>query len=90
MNRTELLKKVKEVTGLSDAKMKKIEKILDEHALVGHDNKEKFINAVKKELGMAQKDANELYNQIAGIVGGGAFDKIKGAFADFVDMFKKK
>ncbi len=89
MNRTEFLAKVQKVTGLSDEKMKKLGKILDEHIPVGKTNKEKIIFSLKKELGMSEKDADKLYNDIAGIFTQETAGKIKGAFEQFGEMFTK-
>jgi hypothetical protein len=88
MNRTEFLAKIQKVTKLSDEKMKKLEKILDEHTPVGNSNKEKIIFSLKKELGMSEKDADKLYNDIAKIFTEETADKVKGALSEFVNMFK--
>ena len=83
MNRREFLAKLQKNTGLSDEKIKKLDKILDEHTPVGNNNKEKIIFSLKKELGMNEKDADNLYNEIAKIVSGEAFDKVADALKDF-------
>ena len=88
MNRTEFLAKIQKVTKLSDEKIKKLEKILDEHTPVGNSNKEKIIFSLKKELGMSEKDADKLYNDIAKIFTEETADKVKGALSEFVNMFK--
>ena len=88
MNRAEFLEKIQKTTGLTDEKIDKLNKILEDHIPVGKTNKEKIIFSLKKELGMSEKDADKLYNDIAKIFTEETADKVKGALSEFVDMFK--
>jgi len=82
------LEKIQKTTGLTDEKIDKLNKILEDHIPVGKTNKEKIIFSLKKELGMSEKDADKLYNDIAKIFTEETADKVKGALSEFVDMFK--
>ena len=89
MNRTEFLAKIQKVTGLSDEKIQKLDKILQEHTPVGQNSKEKIIFSLKKELGMSEEAAEKLYNDIAQIFSEETANKVKGALEEFGKMLTK-
>ena len=87
MNRAEFLVKIQKTTGLTDEKIDKLNKILEDHIPVGKTNKEKIIFSLQKELGMSEKDADKLYNDIAKVFTEETANKVKGAFKEFGQMF---
>ena len=62
MNKKEVIKKLGEVTNLSEEKCIIINDILEEHFIIGKNNKEKIINDIIQKLQLEYKEADELYN----------------------------
>ncbi len=67
--------KLQEVTGRSAEECEKINKILNSHFLIGHNNKDKFIADFMEQLGIDHDEANKLYNQCMESVVKGIFNK---------------
>lgn len=67
--------KLKEVTNLSDEKVTIIDEILNNHFIIGKNNKEKIIADFKEKLNLTDEEADNLYNQCSEIIVKGIFNK---------------
>lgn len=60
--------KLKELTSKSDEEVTIIEEILNEHFIIGRNNKEKIVADFKEKLSLNDEEADTLYNQCAEII----------------------
>ena len=67
--------KLKEVTKRSDEEIVIIEEILNNHFIVGKNNKEKIIADFKEKLNITDEEADNLYNQCSEIIVKGIFKR---------------
>lgn len=67
--------KLKEVTNLSDEKVTIIDEILNNHFIIGKNNKEKIVADFKEKLNLTDEEADNLYNQCSEIIVKGIFKK---------------
>ena len=65
--------KLKKLTNRSDDEINIIDEILNNHFIVGRNNKEKIIADFKEKLNLNNEDANDLYNQCSEIIVKGIF-----------------
>lgn len=67
--------KLKELTNLSDEQVNIIDEILNNHFIIGKNNKEKIITDFKEKLNLTDEEADNLYNQCSEIIVKGIFKK---------------
>ena len=67
--------KLKEVTKRSDEEIAIIDEVLNNHFVVGKNNKEKIIADFKEKLKITDEEADNLYNQCSEIIVKGIFKK---------------
>lgn len=67
--------KLKELTNLSDEQVNIIDEILNNHFIIGKNNKEKIIPDFKEKLNLTDEEADNLYNQCSEIIVKGIFKK---------------
>lgn len=67
--------KLKELTKRSDEEVTVIDEILNNHFIIGKNNKEKIIKDFKEKLNLTDDEADELYNQCSEVIVKGIFNK---------------
>lgn len=67
--------KLKEITNRSDEEITIIDEILNNHFIVGKNNKEKIIADFKERLNITDEEADNLYNQCSELIVKGIFNK---------------
>ena len=80
MNKKEVIKKLGEVTNLSDEKCIIINDILEEHFIIGKNNKEKIISDISEKLETTREESENIYELAMSIIGSGIKDKLKHPF----------
>ena len=83
MKEEQILAAIKEKTGLSEEQVDKVNQVIEEHFIIGKNNREKIIAGIKEKLGFDDAKADEIYNAVMGILGNGIMDKVK-------EFFKKE
>lgn len=83
MNEEQVLEAIKDRTGLSDDQVDMVNQVIEEHFIIGKNNREKIIAGIKEKLGFDDAKADEIYNAVMGILGNGIMDKVK-------EFFKKE
>ena len=71
----EITTKLMEITGRSEEECKKIDEVLNNHFLIGHNQKDKIVKDFCNALGIDEKAADELYNQCMETIVKGIFKK---------------
>lgn len=71
----EITTKLMEVTGRNEEECKKIDEVLNNHFLIGHNQKDKIVNDFCNVLGIENAEADELYNQCMEIIVKGVFKR---------------
>lgn len=71
----EIITKIMEVTGRTEADAMKIDAVLNSHFIVGRKQKDKIMNDFCAELGISVDEADELYNQCMEIIVKGIFKR---------------
>lgn len=69
----DIREKLKEVTKRSDEECNIINDILNNHFIIGHNNKKKIIGDFIEKLNISESDADELYNTCSEIIVKGIF-----------------
>lgn len=67
--------KLKELTNRSDDEVTIIDEILNNHFIVGRNNKEKIVADFKEKLNLTDEEADNLYNQCSEIIVKGIFKR---------------
>ena len=67
--------KLKQLTNRTDEEINIIDEILNNHFVVGKNNKEKIITDLKEKLNLTDEDADNLYNQCCEIIVKGIFKR---------------
>ena len=67
--------KLKELTNKNDEEITIIDEILNNHFIVGKNNKEKIITDFKEKLKITDEEADTLYNQCSEIIVKGIFKR---------------
>ncbi len=80
MNKADVLKKIQEKTGLDQNQCKKINEIIENHFIIGKDNKMKIMKDLEEKLHFDSKKANEIYEMVMQILSSGIKDKLKNPF----------
>lgn len=80
MNKKEVIKKLGEVTNLSEEKCIIINDILEEHFIIGKKNKEKIISDISEKLKTTREESENIYESAMSIIGSGIKDKLKHPF----------
>lgn len=80
MNKKEVIKKLGEVTNLSEEKCVIINDILEEHFIIGKNNKEKIISDISEKLETTREESENIYESAMSIIGSGIKDKLKHPF----------
>lgn len=82
MNKTEFNNALKEKLNVDDAKMAIINNVLDDHFLIGKNNKNKIITDFMDKLNVDETKANEIYNTIISFIGSNIKNKLKHPFGN--------
>ena len=80
MNKGEFIKKLSEKLGYDEEKCTIINSIVEDHFLIGRNNKEKLIADFIEKLGVSSEEADNIYNVVTETVTGSIKDRIKGIF----------
>lgn len=80
MNKKEVIKKLGEVTNLSEEKCIIINDILEKHFIIGKNNKEKIISDISEKLETTREESENIYELAMTIIGSGIKDKLKHPF----------
>ena len=80
MNKKEVIKKLGEVTNLSEEKCIIINDILEEHFIIGKNNKEKIISDISEKLETTREESENIYELAMSIIGSGIKDNLKHPF----------
>lgn len=80
MNKKEVIKKLGEVTNLSEEKCIIINDILEEHFIIGKNNKENIISDISEKLETTKEESENIYELAMSIIGSGIKDKLKHPF----------
>ena len=80
MNKKEVIKKLGEVTNLSEEKCIITNDILEEHFIIGKNNKEKIISDISEKLETTREESENIYELAMSIIGSGIKDKLKHPF----------
>lgn len=80
MNKEKLIKELEKVTGLDSDKCIIINNILENHFIIGKNNKEKIINDIMVQLQTTNEEAETIYESAMSIIGTGIKDKLKHPF----------
>ena len=80
MNKKDVIKKLGEVTNLSEEKCIIINDILEEHFIIGKNNKEKIISDISEKLETTREESENIYELAMSIIGSGIKDKLKHPF----------
>lgn len=80
MNEEKLIKELEKVTGLDSDKCIIINNILENHFIIGKNNKEKIINDIMIQLQTTNEEAETIYESAMSIIGTGIKDKLKHPF----------
>lgn len=67
--------KLKELTKRNDEEVSIIDEILNNHFIIGKNNKEKIIADFKEKLNISDAEADNLYNQCSEIIVKGFFKR---------------
>lgn len=67
--------KLKELTNRSDDEVTIIDEILNNHFIVGRNNKEKIVADFKEKLNLTDEEADNLYNKCSEIIVKGIFKR---------------
>lgn len=67
--------KLKELTNKSDEEVTIIDDILNNHFIIGKNNKEKIVEDFKERLNLNDEEADNLYNQCSEIIVKGIFKR---------------
>ncbi|MBP5656333.1 hypothetical protein J6X15_01985 [Candidatus Saccharibacteria bacterium] len=76
MNEEQVLAAIKERTGLSDEQVDKVNEVIEEHFIIGKDNKDKIIAGIKEKLGFDDGKADSIYNAVMGILSEGIANRV--------------
>lgn len=79
------MKELEKVTGLDTNQCTILNNILENHFLLGKNNKEKIINDVMLQLQMTREEAEEIYEKVMSVIGMGIKDKLKHPFKNQED-----
>lgn len=71
----EIVTKIMELTGRSEEECKKINEVLNNHFLIGHNQKDKIVNDFCSTLGIDSAEADKLYNQCMEVIVKGIFKR---------------
>lgn len=71
----EITTKLMELTGRSEEECAKINEVLNNHFLIGHNQKDKIKADLCNVLGIDEKTADTLYNQCMEVIVKGIFKK---------------
>lgn len=80
MNKTDFIKVLSEKLGYDEGKCTIINSIVEDHFIVGKNNKEKLLADFIEKLGVNQEEADRIYNVVAETISDGIFGKIKRIF----------
>lgn len=80
MNKEKVIKELERVTGLDNNKCTIINSILEDHFLLGKNNKEKIVTDIKTRLNITSEGAEKIYEDAMSIIGNGIKDKLKHPF----------
>lgn len=80
MNKEKFIKKLEKVTGLDNNKCVIINSILEDHFLLGKNNKEKIVSDIIEKLNVTNSEAENIYESIMSIIGSEIKEKLKHPF----------
>lgn len=80
MNKEKFIKELEKVTGLDNGKCTIINSILENHFIIGKNNKEKMVSDVMEQLEITREEAEKIYESAMSILGGGIKDKLRHPF----------
>ena len=76
MNKTGFKKELSEKLGCDEAKSTLINSVIEDHFILGKNNKEKLIVDLVEKVGVSQEEADKIYNVAMEIIAKGIKNKI--------------
>ncbi len=76
MNKAGFIKKLEEKLGYDEGKCTIISSVIDDHFIIGVNNKEKIKADLMEKLGIDEEEADKIYNLVSETIAGGLKDKI--------------
>lgn len=76
MNKTGFIKELSEKLGYDEEKSTLINSVIEDHFIVGKNNKEKILTDLMEKVGVSQEDADKIYNTAMEIFAKSVKDKI--------------
>ncbi len=80
MNKSEFIEKLTELTGFKKEKCEKINEILENHFIIGKNNKDKIIDDLMSKLSLTKEECDDIYNKAMSLIATGLKDKIINPF----------
>lgn len=80
MNKEKFIEELERVTSLDNNKCTIINSILEDHFLLGKNNKEKITTDIKNKLNITSEEAEKIYESAMSIIGTSIKDKLKKPF----------
>lgn len=80
MNKEDFIKKLSELTNLSEEKCTTINNILEDTFLIGKNNKEKMIKKLEEKLEITKEEAESIYEKAMSVLATSLKDKLKHPF----------
>lgn len=82
MNKKDVILKLKEKLNFDEDTCNKINDVVEEHFIIGKNNKEKMLNGFMEKLNISKEEADKIYNAVMDVFAGGLKDKILHPFKD--------
>lgn len=80
MNKEKFIKELEKNTKLDNDKCIIINSILEDHFLIGKNNKEKIVTDIKNKLNIQTEEAENIYESAMNIIGTGIKNKLRHPF----------
>lgn len=71
----DIKEKIKELTNRSDEEVNIIDEVLNNHFIIGRNNKDKIVRDFKEKLNLTDEEADNLYNQCSEVIVKGIFKR---------------
>lgn len=82
MNKADFIKELEKKTGLDAEKGVIVNGILEDNFIIGEKHRKKIITAIAEQLGVANAEAERIYEAAMSVVGSGLGEKLKHPFGE--------
>lgn len=76
MNKADFIKEISGKLGYDEEKCSLISSVIEDHFIIGKNNKEKILTDLMQKVGINQEDADKIYNMAMSTLANGVKDKI--------------